>query len=108
MPGLKVRNIAFTLKTPLTSDVTHGSILGPVLLNNFNNDIMELVSGQGTMFSNLKRVDFNQGRKKHFTITVVRHGNILLRVIVAIPYLEVSNPGWMGLEHPGVVEGEVE
>lgn len=59
MPGLKLRNIAFTLKTPVTSIVPHGSILGPMLLNNFINDIVGLVSGQGTMFLNWKRVDLD-------------------------------------------------
>lgn len=57
MPALKLRNISFPLKIPVTSFLPHGSILGPVLLNNFIHYIVGLVSEQGTMFSNWKKAD---------------------------------------------------
>lgn len=72
-------------------------ILGPMLLNNFINDVLGLMAGQGTMFLNCKRVDLDLGRKTHFMIRVVRHRNMLPRAVVATPHLEVSSPGWMVL-----------
>ncbi|KAK4827367.1 hypothetical protein QYF61_017305 [Mycteria americana] len=92
VPGPELRSSAFTLKNPVTSGVTQGSILGSILFNIFISDIVGLACSGRTRGNGFKlkegrfRLDV---RKKYFTMGVMGHWNRLHREVVDAPLVQV-------------------